>query len=141
MSTNSQMNWSELVDEITKKAHQDPAFKKELLTDTKRAVEGVLGVKLPDDINIQIHANTTDTIHMVLPLDLSSLEISENILGSIAAGGGGVSGMVNNAKELLNTIKAKKEEQAFENQVKQWQSKYSPGTVATLVSANYPGKK
>ncbi len=139
---NENMSWDMIIDQLTKKAHQNPEFKKNLLSNPKEKIEEELGLKLSENVKVKIHENTTDIINVILPMDLSTLEISEEFLEKISGGGSGTGGsLLSNAKDFAKTVAGKNEEKAFQAQVKEWQKTLSPSDVATLVSANFSVKK
>ena len=53
--------------DIIMKAWEDEAFKQRLLANPKAAIEGALGVTLPEEVQIFVHEQTATTIHLVLP--------------------------------------------------------------------------
>ena len=53
---------------LIERAWEDEAFKQELLSDPRAAIESALGVALPEGIEIQVHEQTPTTIHLVLPM-------------------------------------------------------------------------
>lgn len=52
---------------IIKKATEDEAFRATLMAEPKATIEGELGVTIPDGITVQVHENTTQHVHLVLP--------------------------------------------------------------------------
>jgi hypothetical protein len=48
-------------------AAKDPKFRDELVKNTRGALEKLFGGKLPEKTNIQVHEETPDTVHIVLP--------------------------------------------------------------------------
>ena len=65
------------------KAAADEGFRARLLSDPKQAVQEALGVRIPDSVSIQVHEESLDGAHLVLP---PSSKLSESDL-QIAAGG------------------------------------------------------
>lgn len=68
------------------RANGDSAFKQLLLSDPRRAVESELGIKVPSTANVKVLQETPDTMYLVLPLDSSSVELSDEQLESVAGG-------------------------------------------------------
>lgn len=52
---------------IIKKASEDEAFRATLVAEPKATIEGELGVTIPDGVTVQVHENTTQHVHLVLP--------------------------------------------------------------------------
>jgi len=50
------------------RAWEDEAFKQELLSNPRAAIEEALGVTLPEGIEIYVHEQTPTTVHLVLPM-------------------------------------------------------------------------
>lgn len=55
------------IKQLIARAQHDHAFRQALIADPKRTLESVLGVILPDNVVIQVHEQTAQTIHLVLP--------------------------------------------------------------------------
>lgn len=53
--------------EFISRAWRDQDFRAALLRDPRAVVEQELGVRLPEHIQIQIHQETPDTLHFILP--------------------------------------------------------------------------
>lgn len=68
---------------LVAKAAEDSDFRARLLADPGSAVEEELGIKLPENLNIQVHEEGIDTAHIVLP---PSSELTDQHL-EMAAGG------------------------------------------------------
>ena len=68
--------------QITDRAVSDDAFRSLLLSSPKSAIAQELGVDLPEDINVLVHENDAQTLHLSLPVS----EIGEEQLEAIAAG-------------------------------------------------------
>lgn len=63
--------------QIIKKALKESAFRQNLITDPKAAIEKAFNVVLPAGVNIKVHQDTADTYNLVLPLtDTGSEEFS-----------------------------------------------------------------
>ena len=78
---------NELVDRIVERAWKDEAFKENLLKDPKGTLLK-LNPNLPADLNIQVHEESANTLHLVLPKDPSKTELSDKELDAVAGGGG-----------------------------------------------------
>ena len=63
--------------ELIAKAWEDEAFKQELLSNPKSAIEEALGVSLPEGIEIFVHEQTPTTVHLVLPMKQTDLSTKE----------------------------------------------------------------
>ncbi|MGK5095258.1 NHLP leader peptide family RiPP precursor [Deltaproteobacteria bacterium TL4] len=76
-----------IVGKVMTRAHEDASYKKRLLSDPKNAVQEVLGIKAP--ANVQVHENTSRHLHIVLPANPdSSGELSDSDLAMVAGGKG-----------------------------------------------------
>ena len=78
-------------EQIIARAMKDEAFRQELLTNPKAALERELGITIPDDVVIRVYEDTSTTIHLALPLKTSTSEpqeLSDAELDAIAGGGG-----------------------------------------------------
>jgi hypothetical protein len=53
--------------EFTRRAWQDEAFRDELLRDPRGVVERELGVRLPEHLKLNVHEETADELHFILP--------------------------------------------------------------------------
>ena len=69
---------------LIEKAVEDETFRARLLADTKDAVQGELGVRVPDGFTSEAHEEAADTGHLVLP---SSAQLDEAALEQAAGGG------------------------------------------------------
>lgn len=54
--------------ELITRAWEDEAFKQELLSNPRAAIEKALGVTLPEGIEIYVHEQTPTEVHLVLPM-------------------------------------------------------------------------
>lgn len=68
--------------QITDRAISDDEFRSLLLSDPKAAISQELGMDMPDDIEVVVHQNSPQTLHLSLPVT----DISEDQLEQIAAG-------------------------------------------------------
>jgi hypothetical protein len=71
----------EILDAVTAKALESEEYKQQLLADPVKVLTDE-GLTIPEGVNVVIHPNTTDTIHLVLPsqiaetIDLSEVDIT-----------------------------------------------------------------
>lgn len=63
--------------QVTALAMKDKAFRQELLSYPKAVLERELAITLPRGMTIEVHEDTPSTIHLVLPLQPSVMEIEE----------------------------------------------------------------
>jgi hypothetical protein len=63
--------------ELIAKAWEDEAFKQELLSNPKAAIEEALGVSLPEGIEVYVHEQTPTAVHLVLPMKQADLGAEE----------------------------------------------------------------
>ena len=81
-------------EQIIAKAMKEEAYRQELLSNPKAAIEGALGISVPAGVTIVVHQDTPTTLHLVLPVratspalaDLSDAEL-EQAVGGITPGG------------------------------------------------------
>lgn len=68
----------ELLDRLVAKALEDDEYRRRLIDDPK-AVLREEGLTVPDEVTVEIHQNTKDRLHLVLPSDSEreKLEIEE----------------------------------------------------------------
>jgi hypothetical protein len=95
-----------LQEQIVARAMKDEAFRQELLSNPKAAVERGLGITLPQGTNIQVHEDTPDTVHIVLPMKVQSgepRELSDAELEQAVGGAGGSVVLANDDGERLRT--------------------------------------
>jgi hypothetical protein len=78
---------NELNEKIIERAWKDEAFKEKLLKDPKAALLQ-MNPNLPDDLKIQVHEESADTIHLVLPRDPAKAALSDQELDAVAGAGG-----------------------------------------------------
>ncbi len=78
--------------QIIAKAMKDEAFGQRLLSNPKEALEGELGITLPQEITIHVHQDTPTAIHLVLPMqpptgeprELSDAELAQAYGGAVS---------------------------------------------------------
>ena len=68
---------------IVGKASEDADFRSRLLSDPKGAIEQELGVTIPASLSIEVHEQSAETTHLVLPPDS---KLSERDLQTVAGG-------------------------------------------------------
>lgn len=68
---------------LVDKAGEDEAFRNRLLTDPKSAIQQELDLELPASLSIQVHEDSAETAHLVLP---PSSKLSETELALVAGG-------------------------------------------------------
>ena len=80
---------NEMRTKIVDKAAGDAEFRARLLGDPKGALEQELGVAIPASLSIEVHEESGETAHLVLPPDS---KLGESDLRTVA---GGMFGLVN----------------------------------------------
>ena len=68
---------------ITGKARDDEAFRAALVRDPVPAVEAEVGIKLPGGLKLEVHQESTDELHLVLP---APMELTAAQLQSVSGG-------------------------------------------------------
>ena len=68
---------------ISGKAGEDAAFRDALLKDPAAVVEAEIGIKLPAGLNLKIHQETNDELHLVLP---APVELTPGQLEAVSGG-------------------------------------------------------
>ncbi len=58
---------------VIARAWEDQEFKRALLANSKATIESELGLVLPDDVEIYVHEQTDNEIHLILPPRPSSI--------------------------------------------------------------------
>ena len=69
--------------QLTEKAAEDLAFREQLVSDPKGAIQQVFGIQVPDDIVIRVHEDDMHTLNLVLP---PSPNLDEEQLEKVAGG-------------------------------------------------------
>ena len=72
----------ELSGRLMERAGVDESFRAQLMADPKAAIYDELGLEVPEDVNIKVHENDAQTVHLTLP----ATELAEEQLEAIAAG-------------------------------------------------------
>ena len=82
---------------VTHKASTDADFRARLVSDPKAAIGAELGVSLPAGLTVEVHEESAETAHLVLP---PPSKLSESDLHAVAGGFFGSS--MGQADSLLN---------------------------------------
>lgn len=67
-----------LQEKLVKKAWEDSAFKNELLSNPKAAIQNELEIVIPENIEIRVVEETTSTFYIVLPAAPVDIEDTED---------------------------------------------------------------
>ena len=70
---------------IINKASEDDSFRSKVLSDPAAAIEDELGISIPSGVNVEVHENTSRTVHLVLP---PSPKLSSEEMRAVSGGGG-----------------------------------------------------
>lgn len=68
---------------FAERAMNDDDFRSQLMDDPKGVFEREFGLAIPDDMDIKVHVNDFQTVHLTLPMDY---KLSEEQLEAVAAG-------------------------------------------------------
>ena len=71
---------------LVQKALEDPAFKGQLVADPKGTIERLLGVKLPEALEVAVAQGAPGKVVIALPFQPGSGELSAQDLESVAGG-------------------------------------------------------
>lgn len=71
---------------IMEKVNEDPEFRESLLADAKTAIGREFDVDIPEGLNIVVHENDPETVHLPLPARPQVLD--EGRLSQVSGGGG-----------------------------------------------------
>ena len=74
-----------LYEDLMRKAATDEAFREALLANPKAALEGHLGMRLPDGLTLKVVENTPQDLTLVLPPETTG-ELSDDQLDGVAGG-------------------------------------------------------
>ena len=89
--THKPQSRQEFESKLIAKAWQNEAFKQELISNPKAVYERELGQQLPENLQIRVMEETSDTLYLTLPKTPQvSEELSEEALEAVAGGSGGV---------------------------------------------------
>ena len=61
------MTISELREHLIEKSTVDSEFRSQLMADPKAAIKAETGVTVPSGFNVEVHEDTADTSHLVIP--------------------------------------------------------------------------
>lgn len=75
-----------LEQKLIDKAKADPAFRALLKQDPKAAFKQLLGIDLPASITVDVLEETPAKLYLVLPVDLSAVELPEDMLARVSGG-------------------------------------------------------
>ena len=64
----------------------DPEFRAALLADPRAALSALLGLDLPDAVNVEVHEEPLAYVHLVIPAAEGDGEVSEDELEMVAGG-------------------------------------------------------
>lgn len=81
----AQVTEGQLREIIAIKAHRDPEFRKELLSNPKSKMEELMGSSLPSNVSINVLQDTDDKVHIVIPPPADD-ELSEEQLEAVSGG-------------------------------------------------------
>ena len=70
--------------QIIARADEDDGFRARLLADPKAAIKGEFGISIPENVNVEVHEDSSNIAHLVLP----AVHVTEDELAFIAAGQG-----------------------------------------------------
>ena len=68
---------------LVDKADEDEEFRNRLLTDPKGVIQQEFDLELPESLGIQVHENSAETVHLVLP---PNPRLNEAQLARVAGG-------------------------------------------------------
>ena len=75
----------ELNELVAKRASEKEEFRAALLSDPKKALESEFTVVIPDSLQIVVHQETKNTLHLIVP-ERDTLELSDDQLEQVAGG-------------------------------------------------------
>jgi hypothetical protein len=75
----------QLLDGVAAKAAQNKSYRRELLDNPKKVLTEA-GLRVPKDIQIVVHVNTPDTVHLVLPAPAEKVSLREVNVTKLSAG-------------------------------------------------------
>ncbi len=86
MADQQKMTRNELEAKLVAHAWQDEAFKQELISNPRAAIERELGQKVSESTNFRVLEEADNTFYLVLPKKPSMDELSEEQLEAVAGG-------------------------------------------------------
>ena len=81
------MSVSEMRARLIEKATVDEAFRARLLAEPRAVIQSETGVTLPTGYHVEVHEDTADTSHLVLP-PVTNAQLDDADLEQVAGGGG-----------------------------------------------------
>ncbi|WP_034640854.1 NHLP leader peptide family RiPP precursor [Desulfovibrio inopinatus] len=81
----SQEGRNQITQQIIAKVQEDASFKKALLSNPQTALQETFGIAVPEKISITVLEETPEQLYLVLPVDPSDLELSDEALKNLAA--------------------------------------------------------
>jgi len=75
-----------LVEKVIEKARTDAAFRSQLQSNPKAAVESELGISIPADLNVKVVEEKPNEFYIVLPPKEQSGQLSDAQLAGVAGG-------------------------------------------------------
>jgi hypothetical protein len=81
-----ELNVKELQELIAVQAMKDDSFRSELVANPNGTFEKYSGQALPEGVKIQVHENSSNVTHFVLPPKLDQGELSDDDLEKVAGG-------------------------------------------------------
>jgi len=66
----------------------DPDFRKKLVADPRGVIAGLVGMKLPESIEIEVHEESLTHVHLVIPHTSPAGELSDKDLDLVAGSSG-----------------------------------------------------
>jgi hypothetical protein len=87
--------------EIIARAWKDEDFKQKLISNPKK-VFGEAGVSFPANLNVNVHVDTPEAVHFVIPRNPAESELSDEALNA-ASGGSGAGDTCYQTCYLINT--------------------------------------
>ena len=103
MSNSTPLNREQIEAHLLKRAGEDPAFRQTLLSNPRQALQQEVGLRIPENFELKVVEETSNSLYLVLPADhaeLSDLELESMSGGqihgstlrqptSVPSGGGG----------------------------------------------------
>ena len=70
---------------VGEKIKEKETFRHELLNDPKAALEKEFNVKIPENLQVEVHVENANTLHIILPAE-DALELTDDQLDQVAGG-------------------------------------------------------
>jgi len=83
----NQTKRQQLETHLAARALRDPDFRERLLQDPKAAIEQEIGLRFPEGVEISVHEEKLNHLHVVLPIDLFTAENPFAVAAGDAAAG------------------------------------------------------